>query len=518
MSQAQPPLITSLLRTLPAAGLIETHISWVILSGGFAYKLKKPLDLGFLDFSTLEKRRQACEEEIRLNRRLAPQIYLQAVPVTGTVEAPRIGGEGPVLEWAVKMRAFPQDATLDRAQRLLPEQIDAIAERIATFHAEIEPAPEGSAFGQPDQVRRPVMQNFLQIRALDPPQSVLGLLEKLEGWAVAEGERLNDHFATRLARGFIRECHGDLHLGNIAWVDGGPLIFDGIEFNPFLRFIDVTNEIAFLAMDLFHRGEDRLAWRFLNRYLEYSGDYAGLAALRYYMVYRAMVRAKVSAIRASQQSALLNDYSDCIGYLKLALCLATPSSPALILMHGVSGSGKTVLSQQLLEDLGAIRIRSDVERKRLFGLGPLDRSGTIPGGIYTPEANQRTRERLRRLAEALLGDNFRVIADATFIDATWRQPFESLAEACGIGWCIVAPDVPEAVLRERVAQRSHARHDASEADLGVLERQLENRQPLTEEERQHLVETNGEEGREVLAGKVTRCLGLSSVISLKGSV
>lgn len=506
MSQAQPPLITSLLRILPAAELIETHISWVILSDGFAYKLKKPLDLGFLDFSTLEKRRHACEEEIRLNRRLAPQIYLQAVPVTGTAEAPRIGGEGPVLEWAVKMRAFPQDATLDRAPRLLPEQIDAIAERVARFHAGIEPAPESAEFGQPDQVRQPVMQNFLQIRALDPPRAVLALLEKLEDWAIAEGKRLEGHFAVRRARGFIRECHGDLHLGNIAWVDGGPLIFDGIEFNPALRFIDVTNEIAFLAMDLLHRGEHRLAWRFLNRYLEHSGDYAGLAALRYYIVYRAMVRAKVSAIRASQDGTEVNGYRQCIGYLELAQRLAASSSAGLMLMHGVSGSGKTVLSQQLLEELGAIRLRSDVERKRLFRLGPLDRSDNVPGGIYTPEANLRTRERMLRLAEDLLEANFRVIADATFIDAGWRQPFERTAEARGIGWCIVSPKVPEAVLRNRVAQRASAGRDASEADLAVLESQLEKRQPLSRTERQHLVETRGDEGRDILARKVEQCL------------
>ncbi len=509
MSEGKPPLIASLLRTLPAARLIETHISWVIVSDEFAYKLKKPLDLGFLDFSTLEKRRQACEEEVRLNRRLAPQIYLQAVPVTGTVVAPRMGGEGPVLEWAVQMRAFPQDATLDRAERLMPEQIDAIAERVAAFHAEIAAAPEESEFGRPDPVRRPVMQNFVQIRALDPPPEVLAPLQQLEGWASAEGERLKDHFVARRAAGFVRECHGDLHLGNIAWVDGRPLIFDGIEFNPSLRFIDITSEIAFLAMDLIHRGEDRLAWRFLNRYLEFSGDYEGLAALRYYMVYRAMVRAKVSGIRASQEGSGTNDYGECISYLELALRLAEPSPPALMLMHGVSGSGKTVLSQRLLEDLGAIRIRSDVERKRLFGLGPLDRSDSIAGGIYTPEANQRTRERLLRLAEDVLEADFRVIADATFIDQAWRQPLESLAEAHGTAWCIISPDVPEAILRSRVAQRARIGHDASEADLAVLERQLERRQPLSGKERQHLVEPKGDEGRDALAREVEQCLGLS---------
>ncbi|RMG34652.1 MAG: aminoglycoside phosphotransferase [Gammaproteobacteria bacterium] len=501
-----PVLIAALLRTLPGARLIETHISWVLLGGGFAYKLKKPLDLGFLDFSTLEKRRRACEEEIRLNRRLAPEVYLGVVPVTGSLEAPRFEGEGPVVEWAVKMRAFPADATLDRADRLQEEQIDAIAQRIALFHAAIALAPEGSAFGLPDQVRRPVTQNFVQIRALEPPPEVLALLDRLEAWVLAEGRRLDAHFARRRAQGHVRECHGDLHLGNIAWVDGRPLIFDAIEFNPALRFVDVVNEIAFLAMDLFHRGEDRLAWRFLNRYLEYAGDYDGLEALRYYMVYRAMVRAKVSAIRAGQQGASGDGFAECLDYLGLALRLSEPMHPALLLMHGVSGSGKTVLSQWLLEDLGAIRLRSDVERKRLFGLGPLDRSEQIPGGIYSAEASERTRDRLLQLAAKLLEGEFRVIVDATFLDASWRQPFEALAETRGLGWCIVSPAVPESVLRQRVAQRARAGRDASEADLAVLEQQLGHRQPLSEEERLHGVEPSMDTDRETLARRVAGCL------------
>jgi len=484
MIPATPPLIAGLLGLLPGASLIETHISWVLLAGEFAYKLKKPVNLGFLDFSTLEKRRFCCQEEIRLNSRLAPDIYLEVLPITGSVAHPRLGGEGPPLEWAVKMRAFPKNATLDLKPIITAQQIDAIADRIAAFHQVIDPAPNHSHHGTPEQVRAPIAQNFVQIREQRPPQDMLVLLADLEAWAMAEGARLDSHFAARKAQGFIREGHGDLHLGNIAWVDDAPLIFDGIEFNPDLRFIDVINEMAFLTMDLHHRDMSGLAWRVLNRYLEHTGDYAGLAALPYYMVYRALVRAKVAAIRARQSSG---DFRECEDYLRLAVRLVKTGSPALILMHGVSGSGKTVLSQQLLEGLGAIRLRSDVERKRLFGLTPLQDSRSIPGGIYTREAGQHTRDRLLMLARQLLGEGFTVIVDATFLARDWRQPFQALAEALQVPWLLVSPKAPDEVLRQRVSQRKAHGRDASEADLAVLEAQLASQDPLEAAELQHTV-------------------------------
>ncbi|HNQ03726.1 MAG TPA: AAA family ATPase [Thiobacillaceae bacterium] len=484
MKPAPPPLIRHLLAGLPEARLIETHISWVILAGAHAYKLKKPLDLGFLDFSTLEKRRFCCEEEIRLNRRLAPQIYLQAVPVTGTPERPQLGGEGPVLEWAVKMRAFPAGATLDLAEHLGTDQMDAIAGRIADFHQAIARAPEDSPYGTPEHVHQPVQQNFTQLRTLRLPQAELNLLDRLQGRARMERVRLRPHFARRKAQGFIRECHGDLHLGNIAWVENAPLIFDGIEFNPGLRFIDVISEMAFLVMDLCHRQQDELAWRALNHYLEQTGDYPGLAALGYYLGYRALVRAKVEGIRARQDGG---DLGACLDYLRLAERLTRPGAPGLILMHGVSGSGKTVLSQGLLQGLGAIRLRSDVERKRLFGLTALADSRAIPGGIYTPAAGERTREHLLDLSRQLLGEGFRVIVDATFLARGWREPFQTLAESSRVPWCLISPRVPTQVLRERVARRLRQGRDASEADLSVLEAQIQGQEPLSPVELRHTV-------------------------------
>jgi len=498
----------------PTPRLIETHISWVILAGDFAYKLKKPVNLGFLDFSTLDKREHCCREEVRLNSRLAPDIYLGVVPVAGT--PPKMGGVGPVLEWAVQMRAFPADATLDREAEITSEQIDAIADRVARFHGEIAVAPVESGFGRAEAVQAPVAENFGQLRSLLPSSSAgegTRLLDHLEAWTQAEGQRLAAHFTARREQGFIRECHGDLHLGNIAWVNdaplppqGGrrirkpleaattPLIFDGIEFNPGLRFIDVISEIAFLGMDLTHRGREGLAWRFLTRYLEYTGDYAGLAALPYYQVYRALVRAKVDAIKASQSDG---DFSEALSYLELAQRITQRPAPALLLMHGVSGSGKTWVSQHLLERLPSIRLRSDVERKRLFGLTALADSRTQGENIYSRESGERTLARLLELTKTLLDAGFRVIVDATFIKRDWREPFRKLAEARALPWCIAALEAPPEVLQRRVVARQASGRDASEAGAEVLAAQLAAVDPFNDDELPHVVRLSGEPNQAV---------------------
>ena len=488
-----PPLIASLRDALDAR-VIETHISWVLLAGEQAYKIKKPLDLGFLDFSTPQQRRFCCEEEVRLNRRLAPEIYLDVVPITGEEDAARIGGDAPVLDWAVRMRAFPAHATLDREARLTGAQIDAIADTVARFHAGIEAAPDDSPYGSAEAVMYPVRENFRQIRGLKPEPETVDLLNRIEAWSEQEGSRLADHFAARKAGGWVRECHGDLHLGNIAWVDARALIFDCIEFNPALRFIDVTSEVAFLSMDLEGRGRTDLAWRFLNRWLEHTGDYAGLAALRFYQVYRAMVRAKVDCIRAGQGEGGAGVAA--LDHLRLADRLSRPRRPALLLMHGLSGSGKTHLSQQVLEELGAIRLRSDVERKRLFGLGPLEDSARIPGGIYTEAASRRTFDHLAEIAGLLLRQGHVVIADATFLRRPHRLAMIRVAEAAGVPWRILSLQASKAVLTERVRRRAEARGDASEATVEVLLRQLDEQEPFDASEAEHVLAFDGGDDRD----------------------
>jgi len=468
------------------ARCIETHISWVLLAGDFAYKIKKPVDFGFLDFSTPDKRLRCCEEEVRLNRRLAPDIYLGVVALRGTQAQPHIGGEGPVLDHAVKMRAFPADATLDREVEVTPEQIDAIADRVAAFHAGIEHAPEDSDYGTPAAVMAPVRENFRHILAIGLAPANIARINALAVWSEAEGGRLSGHFSQRRADGFVRECHGDLHLGNVAWVGGAPLIFDCIEFNPRLRFIDVISETAFMVMDLIERGHPRLAWRYLNRYLMWTGDYAGLAALRFYLVYRALVRAKVDLLRAGQDDPAAR--VEAMRYVDLAERLSQPGQARMLLMQGVSGSGKSRLAGEVAETLGAVWLRSDVERKRLFGLGPFEASDGVPGGIYTPDAGRRTFEHLLETARDLLGMGYTVIVDATFLKHAHRAPFVALARDSGGDWRILSLRADADLLRARVAERSVRGDDASEADLAVLEQQLTEQEPLDDDEQSHALE------------------------------
>ncbi len=478
-----------------AVELVETHISWVLLAGEYAYKFKKPLELGFLDFSTLEKRRASCEEEIRLNRRTAPGVYLDVVRITGSVEHPRIGGAGAAIEHAVRMRRFDQERLADRVARrgaLGPADIDAMARAIADFHSGIERAGANSPFGEPEHVHAPTRQNFDQIEALVSDRADVARLERLRRWCEAEHQRIRPLLAERRQAGFVRECHGDLHMGNIVLMEDGPMPFDCIEFNPELRWIDVMNEIAFLVMDLLDHRLSALAWRFLNAYLEATGDYDGVKLLRYYLVYRAMVRAKVATLRAHQpgleggaRAALESEYR---GYLDLAARLAEEAHPAIAIMHGVSGTGKTTVSQTILERLGAIRVRSDIERKRLHGLEAAARSGSAPGGgIYDAAANRATYDRLAQAAGAVASAGFPALADATFLQRAERERLRALGGSLAVPFAIVSCQASEAELRARVASRAREARDASEAGIEVLERQLGAAEPLAPEERAYTV-------------------------------
>ncbi len=471
------------LRTRLGAECIETHISWVLLAGEHAYKLKKPLTLDFLDFSTLERRRTACAEEWRINRRTAPDIYLDVVPITGSVAAPCIGGDGPVIEVAVRMRRFPQEALLaDCAARgdLRGEHIDALARHIAAFHQAADVAPAGGPYGQADAIRQWVQGNFAPLAERVQGDAMVRLSDQLAAlrqWTEAEGERLRPAFAARLAGGHVREGHGDLHLGNLIWWEGAPQLFDAIEFNPQLRWIDTVADVAFLFMDLHAHGLAPLAWRFINAWLDLTGDHAGLALLPFYAVYRALVRAKVAALRMGAPDD--EHAREVARYLQLAHELAQPRERMLWLASGVSGSGKSSQSQPLIESRGIVRLRADVERKRLFGLAPEASSRDLPESIYTPEASARTYAELRERARQVLDAGFAVLVDATLLRRAHRAGFIALAARLGVRCRLLVFDAPVDLLRERVRRRAAEGRDASEATLEVLERQLAEREPLT---------------------------------------
>ena len=468
--------------------LIETHISYVLLSGAYAYKIKKAVRLGFLDFSTLARRRMYCEEELRLNRRLAPELYLAVVAITGSRDAPRIAGYGEAIEYAVQMSRFAQDDLLDRqlaAGRLSPEEIDQVAEQLAGFHERAERASPGQRFGSPQAVWAPMAQNFAQLGERLSGAAHRARLADLEAWSRQRFTEVADLVASRLRDGWIRECHGDLHLGNIVRTGAGLRLFDCIEFDPGLRWIDVLNEIAFLTMDLGGRGRADYAHRLLNHYLEALGDYRGLPLLAFYTVYRALVRAKVAAIRAGQEepAGRLAGLATCDQYLDCAGKAAVPGQPRLLLMHGLSGSGKSWLAQQLLERLGALRIRSDVERKRLFGLPALARSDSAVGdGIYDTAATGATYDRLVELASQILAAGYPVVVDAANLRIWQRDAFRKLAASRGVPFAIASCTVPEAVLQARLATRLAAGRDASEADRAVLAQQMRDGEAFTADE------------------------------------
>jgi len=472
---------------------IETHISWLLLAGDFVYKFKKPLKLDFLDFSTLALRRAACEEELRINCRTASDLYLGLVALSGQAGSLRLqpAETAPAgAEPAVRMRRFAQEALLSHLleqQRLLPSHIDALAQQVAQFHAGAAVATPQQGWGTAQAVVAPVQDCLAALQPL-VAQALPALgpaLRQLAQWCATQGAALAPVFQQRLQAGRVRECHGDLHLANLVLIDGRPQLFDAIEFNPALRWIDCVADIAFLAMDLEARGRADLAWRFLNAWLEHTGDYAGLQVLLYYRVYRALVRARVAGLRLAQvegegggdaRAASLRELQR---YLALALRFTEPRTVELWLAHGFSGAGKSTQSQALIAERGVVRVRADVERKRLFGLAPQASSAAVPGGIYTAEASQRTHEALAQAARWALEAGHTVLVDATFLNPAMRQRFMALAAQAQVLCRILSFEAPLAVLRERVRSRQQAGGDASEASVQVLEAQWAAAQPLS---------------------------------------
>jgi uncharacterized protein len=463
--------------------LIETHISWVLLRGELAYKLKKPVQLGFLDFTTVDARRRACEEEVRLNGRLAPGLYLDVVPVCGTLEAPTIDGHGPVIDHAVRMRRFPDGGLFSErlaAGSLSANQLDELARRIADFHLAAPVAAPPSSFGTPELIESTTGNLLAALETSAGPAAIAPLRE----WMEKEARVLRPAWWARRSAGRVREGHGDLHLANVTVLDGQVMAFDCIEFDPALRWIDPMSDVAFMAMDLMAHGRRDLAFRFLDQWLERTGDHAGIDVLRYYMVYRALVRELVGRLRSPGSSSGPD-------YLATARTLAAGGMPRLMITHGTSGSGKTFVSQRVLEHDGAIRLRSDVERKRLFGLEPLQHSASLVShGIYGSDATRRTFDTLRERAARALAAGYPTIVDATFLYRWQRAMFEELAAELKVPFAILHCHAPESALRERIAARQADAGDASEADVAVLQRQIESQEPFLDHEMVHVIDVD----------------------------
>jgi aminoglycoside phosphotransferase family enzyme/predicted kinase len=467
-----------------ATKIYETHISIVLLAGRYAYKFKKPVDLGFLDFSTLERRHHFCEREVALNRRYAPTLYEGVVTVTGDPTTPELGGSGQPLDYAVKMRRFDNDSRLDaivESGHADAEEFAELGRNLAATHATAAEAPDGSSFGTAPMVHAQILATH---EHLDAVEGVAPVLDRI----AALSRDLHPTMTARRAAGHVRDCHGDLHLSNLVRLDGELVSFDCIEFSDELRFIDTINDIAFLIMDLDARRQSEFANVVLNSYLNASGDFDGLKVLRLYCAYRALVRAKVANLQlatagdAAVRQACTGRRTD---HLEVAASyLAGGTTPGLIITHGLSGSGKTRFSHALAAHTGFIHVRSDLERRRIAGFGLDDATGSrLEQGGYRPELTVETYRRLATIAEQALSSGYSIIIDATFLKRARRRPFLELSRRLGVPFHILDFEAPKNVLQERIAARSNQGGDASEATFEVLDRQITTQEMLGDDER-----------------------------------
>jgi len=468
----------------PLAGdcrIIETHVSWVVLSGALAWKIKKPVNLGFLDFSSLAARRHACEEELRLNRRLAPDLYLDVVELRAQPPASGVDRPEPIVEYAVKMRRFPDGAAVGSAlaASLTAAEAVQLGGLIGGFHGTLPRDLPFREWGSADATWAAIDSSLLQMSGL-VAGGMQERVNRCRSFLGSEFARRRGFITERQRSGAVRECHGDLHLGNLVRLEGRIVPFDALEFDPALRWIDVMNEVAFLLMDLDVRARRDLAFHFLNSWLDATGDFAGLAGLRLYLAYRALVRAKVGGLGPLHAGAGNPDLATLLDYAAAPLA---GMGAGVVVMSGISGSGKSWLAGRLAPLLPAVHIRSDVERKRIAGLAPLARTGSAPqAGIYAPAVSSRVYAHLAGLAGTVAAAGLPVILDATNLRRADRGAFIAAARQAGVRALVLSCTADAATLEARVRQRAQEARDPSEAGVEVLRGQLQQYEPPGDDE------------------------------------
>ena len=450
---------------------IDTHASAVFLAGQRVYKLKRAVRFSYLDYSSPELRRRACEREVKLNRRTAPDLYLGVVPVTRGPSGLELGGEGEAVDWLVEMSRFDEAGLFDRmaAQGLLNERLMRdLADRVAEFHAaaEVDRAAGGAA-----AMAKVISGNDLNLRSAGATFAP-GKVDRLRDASNEALERLTALLDRRRESGHVRLCHGDLHLRNICLFRGRPTLFDCVEFSDELARIDVFYDLAFLIMDLRHRRLDRFANQVFNRYLDRREEADGLAAMPLLLSLRAAIRAHTGAAAAARQrdpeeAAILR--REIASYLDEALAFLAPAAPVLVAVGGLSGTGKSSLAYALAPELGrapgARVLRSDVLRKRLMGAAPETR---LAPAAYGPETTLRVYAGLRTEAAAAVASGQAVVADAVFLREKERDAIAGVARAAGVPFLGLWLEAPPEVLESRIAAR---RDDASDATLSVLRMQ-----------------------------------------------
>ena len=473
---------------------LDTHVSTVLVTARLAFKLKRPVRLPFVDLTDPAVRRRLCIVEVGLNRRLAPSLYLGVVPIVGPVDRPGLGeawavDDGtpepawpPGAELAVRMRAFDQAGLWSNrvpAGEVGQDEARALGAAIGAFHRDRAARKPSSPIGTSAAFRARSLDNFDTLATLlegARREPLAGLRREAEA-------RHARHSGLRDARnrdGFVRDGHGDLHLGNVTTIDGAAVPFDCLEFDEALRIGDVADEVAFATMDLRHAGRPDLGAALLDGWLQETGDFDAVALLDEGEAYRAAVRAKVAALDAARDAAC-DGVARCDAYLRTSGAAGVRAPPVLVAMHGLSGSGKSAVSAVLAAEIDAVRLRSDVERKREQGLDATSRAGAH-GAMYAPSARDAVYGRLATLARRLLGWGRSVVVDASFLDRARRDAFAALAAEAGVRFVVVDVRAPDAVLRARIAARAAAGADASDADLAVLDAQLRAYRPPGDDE------------------------------------
>jgi aminoglycoside phosphotransferase family enzyme/predicted kinase len=467
--------------------LVETHISWVFLAGQLAYKIKKPVRLDFLDFSTLARRMHFCEEELRINRCFSPELYLGLSRIVRTAAGLAVDVPGETVEYAVRMQRFDREQELDRLlgrNALGTDLVRSFGRRLAVQHGAAPVAGPELDWASPARNLRACRENFSTLHGLGQA-GVSRRVAELETWTARAFRRLRGLLRERLLAGRFRECHGDLHCANVVRHGDELWAFDALEFDPGLRWIDVASDLAFLTMDLRARGHAELSSALLDGWLEGCGDFGALETLRFYEVYRACVRAKVAAIRLRQQpqdAVPLGRELDT--YLTAAESAAARRVPMLVATTGLSGAGKSWLAGRLLAPLDAVRLRSDIERKRLAQLAPGEAE------LYGPAMTRLTYARLGELAQLALRGGYSVIVDAACLRAEERDALRSVAADAGVPFRLLWVTAAAPLLRSRIDDRAAAGSDPSDATLAVLDSQRGFAQAPAGKELDHTIEVD----------------------------
>jgi len=485
----QPALVQALLK--PEAyphkpskvELAQTQMSFIFLTGDLVYKVKKPVNLGYLDYTTLEKRQFFCEQEVELNQRLSPEIYLEVVPIVSSDGKIRVGGQGKVIDYAVKMRQLPADRMMDRLlpqDQVTADMVERVAQKLAEFHDKARTSPEISAFGNLEAIKVNTDENFSQT-------------EKYIGNAItpAQYHRIttySDNFLKsnesllreRIKKGRIKDCHGDLHAAHVCF-SNRIYIYDCIEFNDRFRYGDVASEVAFLAMDLDRYQRADLSHAFVKAYVRFSKDEGGNQLLNFYKCYRAYVRGKVESFKLDdpyipdKEKALAAAQT----YFGLA-CRYTREKPILLIMTGLVGTGKSTVAEALSRSLGFNVISSDITRKKLAGISPTEhRFEQFQGGIYTDDFSRRTYDNMFAQAKELLSQGQWVILDASFKKRQDRLEVAEIAKRAKADFAVIECVLDEASVKTRLEKRLKE-ETTSDGRWEIYESQKRDFDPVTE--------------------------------------